>query len=297
MSSVPNRPPGTSFSATLSPILSPSLSLALSSQALGPLLSHPLLVTLIYLCHLLLPVTLMSAISGPVTFSPHHLSLSPPPTLSPPFPCHPDLVLSPLHSCYPFSAHHPLLVTLFLSLLLPTTSSTLSPLPTTPLTPFPLYPLPVPATCPLSAPSTPNPPCPCQPWPRPSPRAQRGYGAGGRGPGSVRSGPSPPPSGSPSRFSLFFYSNTQNGEWTCNSWSSQPISGHNPADRRHPKPIGFRSLVGSASQRRATLATTNRAHPAALGGGAKVQDRPPSGTDTNLSLRPPDQPRVLPYNK
>lgn len=184
-----------------------------------------------------------------------------------------DLVLSPLHSCYPFSAHHPLLVTLFLSLLLPTTSSTLSPLPTTPLTPFPLYPLPVPATCPLSAPSTPNPPCPCQPWPRPSPRAQRGYGAGGRGPGSVRSGPSPPPSGSPSRFSLFFYSNTQNGEWTCNSWSSQPISGHNPADRRHPKPIGFRSLVGSASQRRATLATTNRAHPAALGGGAKVQDR------------------------
>ena len=54
-------------------------------------------------------------------------------------------------------------------------------------------PFPVPATCPLSAPSTPNPPCLCQPWPRPSPRAQRGFGAGGRGPGSVRSGPSPPP--------------------------------------------------------------------------------------------------------
>lgn len=193
MSSAPIRPPDTSVSATLFPILSPSLSPPLSSQALGPLLCHSLLVTLISLCHPLLPVTLMSDISGPVTFSPHHLSLSPPPTLSPLSPCHPDLVLSPLHSCYQFSAHHPLLVTLFLSLLLPTTSSTLSHLPTIPLTPFPRYPFPVPATCPLSAPSTPKPPCLCQPWPRPSPRAQRGFGAGGRGPGSVRSGPSPPP--------------------------------------------------------------------------------------------------------
>ena len=107
MSSAPIRPPDTSVSATLFPILSPSLSPPLSSQALGPLLCHSLLVTLIYLCHPLLPVTLMSAISRPVTFSPHHLSLSPPPTLSPLSPCHPDLVLSPLHSCYQFSAHHP----------------------------------------------------------------------------------------------------------------------------------------------------------------------------------------------
>lgn len=75
MPSGPISPAGTSFSATLSPILSPPL--PLSSQALGPLLNHPILVTLIYLCHLFLPVTLLSAISGPVTFSLHHLSLSP----------------------------------------------------------------------------------------------------------------------------------------------------------------------------------------------------------------------------
>lgn len=77
MPSAPISPPGTSFSATLSLVLSPPLPLPLSSQALGPLLSHPILVTLIYLCHPFLPVTPLSAISGPVTFSLHHLSLSP----------------------------------------------------------------------------------------------------------------------------------------------------------------------------------------------------------------------------
>lgn len=75
------------------------------------------------------------------------------------------------------------------------------------------------------------------------------------------------------------------------------MNGHNPGDRRQPRPIDIRCLVGSAYRPQATLATTNCALPAAPRGGAKFQDRPPSGTDTNLSLRLPDLPRTLPYNK
>lgn len=159
-------------------------------------------------------------------FSPSPLLVTPP-TLSPPSPCHPDLVLSPLHSCYPFSAHHPLSVTSFLALFLPSTSSTLSPFPTIQPTFFPLYPLPVPATCP------PRPPAPQIPPARVSPGPAPHLGLGGvSGRGAVapaRSGPVPPrpPSGSPSRFSLFFFTPTHkmvNGPATAGAASQSPAT-------------------------------------------------------------------------
>lgn len=135
----------------------------------------------------------MSAISGPVT-SPHQLSLSPPRTLSPPSPCHPDLVLSALHSCYLFSAQHPLLVSLFLSLLLPTTSSTQSPFPPSysrlfPCTPSPSLP-PVP-----SRPQHPKYPLPVSALAPPLTSGSAGFRGGGPRPrlGPVRSLPAPPP--------------------------------------------------------------------------------------------------------
>lgn len=127
-------------------------------------------------------------------FSPSPLLVTPP-TLSPPSPCHPDLVLSPLHSCYPFSAHHPLSVTPFLSLFLPTTSSTLSPLPTIQPTFFP--PVPPPRPCHLSplGPQHPKSPLPVSALAPPLTSGSAGFRGGGPWPrlGPVRSLPAPPP--------------------------------------------------------------------------------------------------------